>query len=215
MRLGGLGISIYSEACVTEFSNSRILTRKLISKIVAQDNNFMDETIKVNHTNSSLKAEKAKADKIILNELRTRMNKEQLKANDIAHLKGASAWLTALPINDEGFVLNKREFFDAVALRYRWSLLRLPQFCACGKHFDMDHAMSCMKGGYVHKRHDRIRDLFTKVMVDIAQRVRTEPTLTPLTGEVLPISANTNDGARVNIAARDFWVKDEMAFFLY
>ena len=40
-----------------------------------------------------------------------------------------------------------------------------------------------------------------------------EPPLTPLTGEVLPISANTNDRARVDIAARDFWVKDEMAFF--
>ena len=109
--------------------------------------------------------------------------------------------------------MNKREFFDAIALRYRWSLLRLPQFCACGKHFDMDHAMSCMKEGYVHKRHDRIRDLFAKVMDDVAQGVRTEPPLTPLTGEILPISANTNDGARVDIGARDFWVKDEMAFF--
>ena len=55
--------------------------------------------------------------------------------------------------------------------------------------------MSCMKGGYVHKRHDRIRDLFAKVMDDVAQGVRTEPPLTPLTGEILSISANTIDGA--------------------
>ena len=54
------------------------------------------------------------------------MTEEQIRANDIAQLKGSSIWLTALPLVEEGYVLSKREFFDAIYLRYRWQLKRLP-----------------------------------------------------------------------------------------
>ena len=40
--------------------------------------------------------------------------------------KGASAWLTALPIEEHGFALHKVAFRDALALRYGWPL----KFCA-------------------------------------------------------------------------------------
>ena len=130
----------------------------------------------------------------------------------MGQMKGASAWLNALPLKDEGFVLNKREFFDAVALRYRWNLKRLPLNCACGKRFDMDHAMSCMKGGYVHRRHDRLRDMFAKILNDVTHSVQTEPPLQPLTGEQLPTNSNREDEARLDIAARGFWQECEMAF---
>ena len=160
----------------------------------------------------TLKAEKIHREKEILKDLRTRMSKEQMRGNDVAQLKGASAWLTSLPLKEEGFILNKREFFDALALRYRWPLSRLPQFCACGKNFDMDHAMSCMKGGYVHRRHDRIRDLFARAMDDVFKGVRIEPPLQPLTGEILPPSANKEDGARLDVVVRDLWNQNELAF---
>ena len=96
---------------------------------------------KEKHTSFTLKQEKDKKNVAILSDLRSRMTREKIRGNDVAQLKGASAWLTALPVKDEGFVLNKREFFDALALRYRWQIKRLPQFCACGKRFDMDHTM--------------------------------------------------------------------------
>ena len=38
--------------------------------------------------------------------------------NDVAQEKGASAWLTALPLKEEGFSLNKREFFYARAFSF-------------------------------------------------------------------------------------------------
>ena len=129
---------------------------------------------------TTLKAEKTHIEKEILNDLRTRMTKEQMRGNDVAQLKGASAWLTSLPL-EEGFVLNKREFFDDLAPRYRCLLSRLPQYCACGKNFVMDHATSCMKGGYVHRRHDRIRDLFARAMDDVFKGVGIEPSFQPLT----------------------------------
>lgn len=40
--------------------------------------------------------------------------------------KGASAWLTALPIEEHGFALHKGAFRDALALTYGWPL----KFCA-------------------------------------------------------------------------------------
>ena len=89
----------------------------------------------------------------------------------------------------------------------------MPQYCACGKTFDMDHAMTCKKGGYIHRRHDRVRDLFARVMDDVVQGVRTEPHLQPLSGEILSAGANIEDGARLDIVGRGFWNDSEMAFF--
>jgi hypothetical protein len=40
-----------------------------------------------------------------------------------------------------------------------------------------------------------------------------EPALAPLTGEVIPPSANTVDDARINKAARGFWRRCGKAFF--
>ena len=115
--------------------------------------------------------------------------------NDIAKMKGASAWLNALPLKDEGYVLNKREFFDALSLRYRWPLSRLPSKCnGCGKDFDVDHAMNCTTGGFIHHRHDDIRDVIAKIVDGVAYDVRTEPPLQPLTGEKLS-STNKDEGA--------------------
>ena len=148
-----------------------------------------------------------------LDEIRKNMNKEQLRANDLAQMKGASAWLTALPLRDEGYQLNKREFFDALALRYRWAVKRLPILCVCGKKFDPDHANTCMKGGFIHRRHDQLRDLLAELMDEVAHDVRIEPDLQPLSGETLRATANQDDEARLDIAARGFWQRGEMAFF--
>ena len=141
------------------------------------------------------------------------MTRKQLRANDLAQLKGASAWLTSLPLKSEGYVLNKREFFDALALRYRWNLKYLPTRCVCGKQFSMDHAMQCLNGGYVIRRHDRIRDIFAKLLDGVAHGVEIEPRLQPLSGEVLRTGANVEEGARLDFAGKGFWQQCEMAYF--
>ena len=45
--------------------------------------------------------------------------------------KGASAWLTAVPLVDQGLVLNKQEFSDSLRLRYNMPLVDLPSKCTC------------------------------------------------------------------------------------
>ena len=40
---------------------------------------------------------------------------------------GASNWLTVIPIKDLNFNLNKREFRDAIKLRYDWEITDTPK----------------------------------------------------------------------------------------
>ena len=96
---------------------------------------------------------------------------------------------------------------------YRWPLKRLPLNCVCSKKFDVDHAMNCTTGGFIHKRHDGVRDVVGKVMEDVAYDVQIEPPLQPLTGEIIQPPANRDNEARLDISARGFWQRGEKAYF--
>ena len=210
---GGMAIPIFSELCDIEYTNSRLASQHLTTNIIQQiqeyniDNNQRKEIL------SNIKRGRLDYVKKELEQIRKELNKEQLRANDIAQVKGGSSWLNALPLDEEGYSLNKREFYDAISLRYRWSLKRLPTNCACGKKFTTDHAMGCLKGGFIHQRHDRIRDMVAEMIDDVAFDVHIEPHLQQVTGEELPPSANTENEARLDVAARGFWQRGEMAFF--
>jgi len=69
------------------------------------------------------------------------------KAVELAQEIGASAWLTALPIAENGFVLHKGAFHDAICLHYRWRPPLLPSQCVCGRNFTAEHALSCHYDG--------------------------------------------------------------------
>ena len=85
----------------------------------------------------------------LLRSLRSSMTPPQLKANDIAQSDVASIWLSSLQIKSENFNITKREFFDAVLLRYVWQLQKLHAECVCRSKFNVDHALSCKTGGFV------------------------------------------------------------------
>ena len=55
-----------------------------------------------------------------------------------------------------GFDLNKREFRDALHLRYDWSIPDKPVVCVCVDNFDTDHAMICKRGGFITMRHSGV-----------------------------------------------------------
>ena len=78
-------------------------------------------------------------------------------AVDLAQEKGASTWLTALPLDVFGFSLHKDAFKDALALRYGWLPSNVPSSCACGSHFTVEHSLSCPKGGFHSIRHNEVR----------------------------------------------------------
>ena len=213
-RLGGLGIPVLGDLCSIENDNSKQICQNLASKIIGQNDGIFDHVGEpIRDIRRRITGQREARHRAQLEELRSTMTDEQIRANDISQLKGSSIWLTGLPLVEEGYVLSKREFFDAIHLRYRWQLRWLPSHCACGKLFTVDHALSCLKGGFIHRRHDEIRDLLAATIDEVAHDVSTEPALTPLSGETLPPSANIADDARVDVAARGFWQRCEKAFF--
>ena len=207
-------IPIFSTMADFEFADSRAATEQLVEHIYNQDSTAPVDTEQLKTTRRRIAIAKEEQSSSLLQQLRENMSSEQLRANDLATMKGGSSWLTTLPLKSEtDFSLNKREFYDALSLRYRWTPKYLPSMCPCGKRFDVDHAMSCMKGGFVHRRHDDVRDLFATLLKDVCHDVEVEPHLETLTGEVLSSSANSSDEARLDFSARGFWQKGQKAFF--
>ena len=51
-----------------------------------------------------------------LDVMRSHMNSEQLRTNDLNQETGASAWLTTLPLKQEGYALIKQLFWDLIRI---------------------------------------------------------------------------------------------------
>ena len=125
-------------------------------------------------------------------------------AVELAQEKGASSWLTSLPLDEFSFSLSKGAFRDALALRYGWQPSNI--FTYCGTHFSVEHSLSCPKGGFPHIRHNDVRDTVGDWLSEVCNDVCIEPPLQPITGETLKgASAINSDGARLDIAANGFW----------
>ena len=62
-------------------------------------------------------------------------------------------------------------------------------------------------------RHNELRDFTAQQLTEVCNDVNIEPQLTPLSGEVFHHrSPNTTEDARVDISARSFWVRGQVAF---
>ena len=124
------------------------------------------------------------------------------KSRDI----GASSWLNALPLEEQGLSMNKQEFRDILRLLYNLPLLCLPSHCACGDKFTVGHALSCKKGGFVAQKHDGIRDLLTTLTCKVRKNGEAEPHLQPLDNERFDQrNAVTSSEARLGIKAGGLW----------
>ena len=123
--------------------------------------------------------------------------------------KGSSS----LPLQKFGFVLNKQEFVDAIALRYNIPIKNIAATCVCGQENSVDHCLMCKKGGFVSLRHNSLRDTIAELLTEVCKDVKTEPALIPITNERLPHSTNVTDDARLDVSARSFWSPLARAFF--
>ena len=128
--------------------------------------------------------------------------------------KGASSWLNAIPLKDQGFDLNKEEFRDSLRLRYNLQLKGLPNQCVCGDQFSVNHALNCKNGGFISARHDEVRNVLTSQLNKVCNDVQVEPHLIPVDNEHFHLrSAATGDEASLDIKAAGFWRRGQNAFF--
>ena len=129
----------------------------------------------------------------------------------LAREKGSGSWLTALPIKSLGYTLNKREFQDSICLRHDWRIPNTPSYCLCGVKNDINHALSCKKGGYVMMRHNCIRDLEAEIMQEVCSDVRIEPELMPLDNNLMR-NGNNAENARLDVSGIGVWGPFERTF---
>ena len=89
VKKGGLAIPIFSSIAELEFSNSRAATDQLIKHINDQVITAqIDSTLLKNSQRNIFEAKEERND-TILQQLRAKMSPEQLRANDLAMMKGA------------------------------------------------------------------------------------------------------------------------------
>ena len=214
--MGGLGLANPASEAEFAYATARQVTKPLVETILGQNERPMAEVFSDQHS-ATIEARRAKAARLESQSasIKDRLPQKTHWAVIAAEEKGASTWLTALPLADFGCSLSKSEFRDALHLRYCWTPPRLPASCVCGQAFTVEHALSCSHGGYLGLRHNEVRDLLGEVQDEICVNVSLEPALKPLDGEQLAPTANSSESARVNIKAGGFgWEsRHECAFF--
>ena len=212
-RLGGLGIANPMEDADFEYENSKMMTEQLTEAIFEQRTSFNLDEERHNLAKRELSSRKATKFQAIQEELKGALSEDMLKVVELSAEKGASIWLTSIPLKKFGFRLNKLQFSDALSMRYNARLEDVPRNCSCGKEYSINHCLSCKNGGFVILRHNAVRDTTHKLMEQVCKDVCLEPKLLPVTGEALPISANKADGARADVSALNFWHPLCRAFF--
>ena len=207
-RLGGLGLKIFSQNAVEEYQNSTSVTVELQEQILGT---IIEEERK---KKSQVKSERQRSQQTKLDILLSEMSQEDQRRTQGNGKKGVSNWLTSLPMKNHGFDLSKQEFRDAIRMRFGWVLDRLPAICVCGSRFDVPHALSCKRGGFVTLRHNELRNITADLLREVCVDVKIEPMLAEMEGELLQQkTSNRSREARLDVSAVNFWVPGQRAFF--
>ena len=211
---GGLGVPDLRFEAPQQFAASTTITASHVDSITKQST-FMvagersTEELKRQHQASKIASVKSRMESID-----STLPSDLLRSVNQSRDKGASSWLTAVPLVDQGLVLNKQEFRDSLRLRYNFPLSDLPSKCVCGEKYTVCHALSCKKGGFVAQRHDGVRNLLTSFLGKVCTNVEVEPQLQPLDNEQFNLrSAVTSPEARLDMKAGGFWSRGVTAFF--
>ena len=126
-RLGGLGIRIPSKSAERELQYSVQVTSFLVAKILERNQQYGYDIIDHQLLNkASIRRQNDEMFSKEAEELHSQLPPQLQKAVDLAQEKGASIWLTALPLKDYGFALHRAAFHHAMALRYGWPPLKPP-----------------------------------------------------------------------------------------
>jgi len=115
------------------------------------------------------------------------------RAHDLAAEKGSSVWLTVLTLREMGFNLNKREFRDAIKLRYDWPFDVIPSSCVSGDIFTFDNALIRKQGGLLTQRHNQLRDLEAQLLSMVCSDVEVELGLQDISGGRVLIELQMRD----------------------
>ena len=119
-----------------QFNASQQVTKPLVDLILSDDQSYpyevLAEQIEVKCT---IKARRRQMGLDAAHVIRESLTPPLQLAMDLAQEKGASSWLTALPLDEHGFTLHKSAFRDALALRYGWVPSHILSHCVCSQQY--------------------------------------------------------------------------------
>ena len=119
VRAGSLGFTDPVVTSSSEYGASVKVTNPLVRQIVDQEHQPPDAS---EIRTLQLSARKQKDDCLSerLEEVNNSLPTRTKRAVELATKKGLSNWLTVIPLKELDYNLNKREFRDAIKLRYDW-----------------------------------------------------------------------------------------------
>ena len=207
VRLGGMGIRNPVTQAPDELSASIRICSPIVNKLLAGDfDHDYDCECKQINTKADIRRDQQAREKERTNDLVQNLPPPKQRAIQLASEKGASIWLTSLPLDEFGLSLHKRAFTDAIALRYGWAPPNTPTHCACGISFSVEHSLSCPKGGFPTIRHNQLRNMTASLLTEVCHDVEIEPHLQPASRVECPNpKTNISDGARLDISMNGFW----------
>ena len=175
MCLGGLGVINLSRQSTAHNNMSKKITAPLVALILQQSHVLLpDEQLRATKDSRTLRRQR---ESTATSDIKERLPRNLQRTVEASTEKGASSWLSTLPITGHGFALHKEAFRDALCLRYGWRPLRLPSHCICGGQFTIEHVLSCSRGGFLFIRHNEIRDITADLLSEVCHNVGTEPGL--------------------------------------
>ena len=143
-----------------QHSTSKKISAPLLERVIEQDHRSIGCSEFQQQIKAAVHTEKRSRLKQSAKNIHEQLPAPLQHSMELFQEKGASTWLTALPIDNHGFALHKTAFRDALSLRYGWAIKNSPSHCSCGHAFSIAHALSCPTGGYPSIRHNEIRDIW-------------------------------------------------------
>ena len=102
-----MGIVIFCDITENEYDNARAVTVLIIKLQLEQNTIYIVNKKEIKMLKTNIKLEKLQQDIQKINVMRCSLSDEKQKLNDIHQEKGASMWLSMLPLKGKGYCLSK------------------------------------------------------------------------------------------------------------
>ena len=149
VRMGGIGFTDLLVTSSSEYEASIKVTNPLVRRIVEQEHQPPDAS-EIQTLQLSTRKQKDDCLSERLERVKNSLPTKAKRDFELATEKGSSNWLTVIPLEELDYHVNKKEFRDAIKLRYDWEIKDTPMLCVSGVQFSVDHAMVCQRGGFIN-----------------------------------------------------------------
>lgn len=112
-RLGGLGLINPVATANDQWAASQLISAPLTECIVCQDHSLEDSQELQHNAKNRYRSQKRAKQEEHMEKIQIQLQNSLRCCMELSQEKGASSWLTALPIEDHDFVLHKTAFFHS------------------------------------------------------------------------------------------------------